>query len=228
MDIIYINININSILFYSKMNKICLIIQGPSHYVDIIKDEYKDNNIPIIFSAWEGEESKYNENDIVVFNKMPQERGVQNIMLQQLATYNGLLKANELGFKNAIKIRSDAYFTDLSLFLKNDIDYNKLNFLYFLDYHRINGPDKNSSYYKYFCDYVQFSSVDNLLKMWNFKYEKVSYAEQLLTKHIFNTFNKEEISFIGNYLTKDCDIYWISRKKYLSNLNDDKDYKIKI
>ena len=210
------------------MNKICLIIQGPSHYVDIIKDEYKDNNIPIIFSAWEGEESKYNENDIVVFNKMPQERGVQNIMLQQLATYNGLLKANELGFKNAIKIRSDAYFTDLSLFLKNDIDKNKLNFLYFLDYHRINGPDKNSNHYKYFCDYIQISSVDNLLKMWDFKYEKVSYAEQLITKQVFNTFNKEEISFIGNYLTKDCDIYLISRKKYLSNLNDDKDYKIKI
>ena len=35
--------------------------------------------------------------DIVVFNKMPQERGVQNVMLQQLSTYNGLLKAKEMG-----------------------------------------------------------------------------------------------------------------------------------
>tara|TARA_B100000900_G_scaffold393483_1_gene390016 strand:- start:14642 stop:15274 length:633 start_codon:yes stop_codon:yes gene_type:complete len=209
------------------MNKICLIVQGPSNNVDIIKDKYKDNNIPIIFSAWEGEESKYNENDIVVFNKMPQERGVQNVMLQQLSTYNGLLKAKELNFKNAIKIRSDTYFTDLSLFLKNNIDYNKLNFLYFLDYHRINGPDKNSSYYKYFCDYVQFGSVDNLLKMWNFKYEKVSYSEQLITKHIFNTFKNDDIAFIGNYLTKDSDIYWISRKLYLSNININ-NYKLKI
>ena len=209
------------------MNKICLIVQGPSNNVDIIKDKYKDNNIPIIFSAWEGEESKYNENDIVVFNKMPQERGVQNVMLQQLSTYNGLLKAKELNFKNAIKIRSDTYFTDLSLFLKNNIDYNKLNFLYFLDYHRINGPDKNSSYYKYFCDYVQFGSVDNLLKMWNFKYEKVSYAEQLITKHIFNTFKNDDIAFIGNYLTKDSDIYWISRKLYLSNINNN-NYKLRI
>ena len=201
------------------MNKICLIIQGPSHYVDIIKQKYKDNNIQIIFSTWIGEESKYDENDIVVFNKMPQERGVQNVMLQQLSTYNGLLKAKELGFETAIKIRSDAYFTDLSSFLKNNIDYNKLNFLYFLDYHRINGPDKNSNYYKYFCDYIQISSVDNLLKMWDFKYEKVSYAEQLITKQVFNTFNKEEISFIGNYLTKDCDIYLISRRLSLSTLN---------
>jgi hypothetical protein len=208
------------------MNKICLIIQGASDYVNILKEKYKNMDIQIIFSTWEGEESKYNENDIVIFNKIPIERGIQNVMLQQLSTYNGLLKAKEMGFENAIKIRSDAYFTDLSRFLKNDIDYNKLNFLYFLDYHRINGPDKNS-YYKYLCDYIQVSNVDNLLKMWNFKYDICSYSEQLTTKHVLNTFKKEYISFIGNYLTKDCDIYWISRKIYLSTL-DRKHYKIKI
>jgi hypothetical protein len=209
------------------MDKICLIIQGQSHHVNIIKEKYKYSNIQMIFSTWEGEESKYDENDIVIFNKMPIERGIQNVMLQQLTTYNGLLKAKELGFKNAIKIREDTYFTDLSLFLKNDIDYNKLNFLYFLDYHRITGLDKSNKSYKYFCDYIQISSVDNLLKMWDFKYEKCSYAEQLITKHVFNTFKKEEISFIGNYVTKDCDIYLISRKLYLST-GDRKYYKIKI
>ena len=134
------------------MNKICLIIQGASDYVTILKEKYKNMDIQIIFSTWEGEESKYNENDIVIFNKMPIERGIQNVMLQQLSTYNGLLKAKEMGFENAIKIRSDAYFTDLSYFLTNEIDYNKLNFLFFLDYHRINGRDKNSNHYKYFCD----------------------------------------------------------------------------
>ena len=209
------------------MNDVCLIIQGPSDHVACIKEKYKDN-ITIIFTTWYGEESKYNKNDIVVFNKMPQERGVQNVMLQQLSTYNGLLKAKELGFKNAIKIRSDAYFTDLSHFLENEIDYSKLNFLYFLNYHRINGHDNNSNHYKYFCDYIQFSSVDNLLKMWNFKYDTCSYPEQLITKHIFNTFEKEEISFIGNYLTNQCDIYWISRDLYLSTLINDNSYKLQI
>jgi hypothetical protein len=208
------------------MDNICLIIQGPSVNVNILKDKYKNMNIQIIFSTWEGEESKYNENDIVIFNKMPKEKGIQNVMLQQLSTYNGLLKAKELGFENAIKIRSDSYFTDLSCFLKNTIDYNKLNFLFFLDYHRLNGPDKNSNIYKYFYDYSQFSSVDNLLKMWNFKYDKCSYSEQLTTKHIFNTFKRDDIAFIGNYLTKGCDIYWISRKICLSTLNNDKQYKI--
>jgi|TARA_B110000208_G_C11748476_1_gene422596 hypothetical protein len=209
------------------MNKICLIIQGPSVNVNILKDKYKNMNIQIIFSTWEGEESKYNENDIVIFNKMPKERGIQNVMLQQLSTYNGLLKAKELGFENAIKIRSDSYFTDLSCFLKNTIDYNKLNFLFFLDYHRLNGPDKSNNNYKYVCDYIQLSSVDNLLKMWDFKYEKCSYSEQLITNHVFNTFKSDDIAFIGDYLTKKCDIYWISRKTCLSTF-DRKYYKIKI
>jgi hypothetical protein len=204
------------------MDKTCLIIQGPSVNVNILKEKYKNMNIPIIFTTWEGEESKYDENDIVLFNKMPQERGVQNVMLQQLSTYNGLLKAKEIGFENAIKIRSDSYFTDLSLFLKNEIDYNKLNFSYFLDYSRSNNN------YKYVCDYIQLSNVDNLLKMWDFKYSPCYYAEQLITKHVFNTFIRDDIAFIGNYLTKDSDIYWISRKMYLSTLNNDKHYKIRI
>ena len=54
------------------MDKICLIIQGPSVNVNIMKEKYKDINIQVIFSTWEGEESKYDTNDIVVFNKMPQ------------------------------------------------------------------------------------------------------------------------------------------------------------
>jgi hypothetical protein len=209
------------------MENICLIVQGPSVNVSILKDKYKKMNIPIIFSTWEGEESKYDTNDIVLFNKMPREPGIQNVMLQQLTTYNGLLKAKELGYKNAIKIRSDSYFTDLSLFLKNEIDFNKLNLLYFLNYNRINGADKLSINYKYFYDFVNISSVDNLLKMWDFKYEKCSYSEQLTTKHIFNTFKQENVALIGNYLTDDCDIYWISRKMYLSTL-DRKNYKLKI
>jgi len=210
------------------MDEICLIIQGASNNVDIIKEKYKNTNIKIIFSTWEGDESKYNENDIVLFNKIPQEKGIQNVMLQQLSTYNGLIKVKELGFKKAIKIRSDSYFTNIDSFLKNKIDYNKINFLYFLDYYRTDGPDKISNIYNYFCDYIQISNIDNLLKLWDFKYKNSSYAEQLITNHIFNTFNRQEIAFLGNYLTKNCDIFWISRKLYLSNLNNHSHYKITI
>lgn len=209
-------------------NKICLIIQGPSNDVKLIKSIYKKDNITIIFSTWKGEENKYEKDDIVIFNDIPKENGIQNVMLQQLSTYNGLLKAKELGFKNAIKIRSDSYFTNLKLFLKNDINYDKVNFLYYLDYYRKNGPDKKNNHYKYFYDFAQISTIENLLKLWNFKYEKCYYSEQLTTKHFIKTFKKNKIDFIGNYLNKDSDIYWISRKLYLSNLNTDKNYKLKI
>lgn len=210
------------------MNELCLIIQGSSNDVNTLKNIYKNVNIPIIFSTWEGEESKYDINDIVIFNKMPSERGIQNVMLQRLSTYSGLLKAKEMGFKYAIKIRGDAYFTNLSLFLKNNIDYDKLNFLFFLNHYREGGPCPSNNY-KYFCDYLQISNIDNLLKMWNFKYERCYYPEQLITKHVFNTFKNEEISFIGQYLTNECDIYWISRALYLSTLlHPESIYKINI
>ena len=85
-----------------------------------------------------------------------------------------------------------------------------------IDYYRIN-TDNKLMHYKYVLDYVQISDIDNLLKLWDFKYKKISYPEQLITTHLFNTFEKGDIAFIGNYLTKDCDIFWISRKLYLSN-----------
>lgn len=201
------------------MNDICMIIQGPSMYVKTLKERYQNTDVQIIYSTWEGEESKYDNDDIVVFSKKPNISGVQNVILQRISSYNGLLKAKELGYKKAIKIRDDCYFTDLSRFLNKGIDFNKLNFLYFLKYHRVGGPDKNSNNYEYFYDLFQISSVDNLLKMWDFEYKQCSYSEQLTTEHVIKTFKKDQLNFIGDYLTNDCDIYWISRNSYLSSVN---------
>ena len=144
-----------------KDQSICLVIQGPSSHVNVIKEKYKDD-IPLIFSTWRGNEDKYDNKDVVIFNDLPPEPGIKNVMLQQKSTYNGLLKAKELGYEYAIKIRSDSYFTNINNFIKSDIDWNKLNFLYFLDYLR------DGKQYQYFCDYLQISTTDQLLKMWNF------------------------------------------------------------
>ena len=61
------------------MNKLCLIIQGPSNNVAIIKEKYKNINIPLIFSTWEGEENKYNENDIDLLDPVDYESMVHLI-----------------------------------------------------------------------------------------------------------------------------------------------------
>lgn len=202
------------------MDNICLIIQGPSNNVNTIKNIYKNIAIPIIFSTWEGEESKYDKKDNVVFNSMPRERGIQNVMLQQYSTYKGLLKAKELGYEYAIKIRSDFYFTNLKKFLKNNINFTKINFLYYFDYVRVD----NKINYKYVCDYIQLGSVNNLLKLWNFEYQNCKYAEQLITNHVLKTFSKNNIEFISNFITQDCDIFWIKNNLYLSN-TDKNHYK---
>lgn len=164
-------------------DNLCIVIQGPINnvYLKKIKRKYKKSNIPLIFSTWRGEESKFKKKDIALFNKLVEVTGVQNIMLQQHSTYKGLLEAKKMGYKYAIKIRSDMVFTDLEKFLKLDIDYNKLNFLYFLNYVR---EDHGSKHYKYLCDYIQISSVDNLIDLWNFKNDvNCTFAEELLTNN---------------------------------------------
>jgi hypothetical protein len=206
------------------MNTLCIVIQGPSNNVTLLKQNYSNSNLPLIFSTWKGEESKYDENDIVIFNDIPVEKGTQNVMMQQHSTYMGLLKAKELGFMYAIKIRSDSYFTNVNNFIK-DIDYNKLNFLFHLNYFR----NDNNLYYNYLCDYCQISNIDLLLKCWNFKYEDCDYSEALFTKHIFQNINLNLLNFIGNKLIKDTnDIVWTKHNLYLSTLNTEINYKTEI
>lgn len=209
-------------------DSLCMIIQGPtnSKYLKKVQKKYKKSNIPLIFSTWKGEESKFKKKDLVLFNEVAEATGVQNIMLQQLSTYNGLLEAKKLGYKYAIKIRSDMVFTNIEKFLKLDIDYNKLNFLYFINHLR---EDHNFKHYKYLCDYIQISSIDNLLNLWNFKNDiNCTFAEELLTNNFLNSNNIDNISFFGSMLSEECDIFWFKNNLYLSELRFDKKYKSKI
>ena len=64
------------------MNTLCIVIQGPSNNVTLLKQNYSNSNVTLIFSTWKGEESKYDENDIVIFNDIPVEKGTQNVMMQ--------------------------------------------------------------------------------------------------------------------------------------------------
>jgi len=195
----------------------CIIIQGPSQHVEIIKTKWQ-STLPIIFSTSDNEQHHYTPDDVVVYNKLPQEKGKQNVMCQQMTTENGLLKARSLGFKNAIKIRSDQYFTNPTLFISYltapDFDITKLYFLYCYDYIR---KDHANRHYTYLVDYIQIGSISNLLKMWNFKYDiHCEYPEQLITRHVAQTFANTDISFFGDKITSECDIYWLGRNILLS------------
>lgn len=221
-----ISLEINEINENNK-NEICIIIQGPINYQWLceIKKKYKNCNIPMIFSTWKGEENKFSKNDITLFNTIPMIKGKQNVMLQQLSTYNGILLAKDLGYKYAIKIRSDMIFTDINKFLELDIDYDKLNFLFFLDYYR----KEHNKQYKYFCDYIQISSINNLLKLWNFDYnDDCKYPEELITKNVFKEFQIENISFFGSKLSETNNIYWFKNNLFLNKLSLENSYKTNI
>ena len=202
---------------------IALIIQGNSPYVDEYKKLYSNNiNILLIFSTWKGKEYLYDLSDNVIFNKIPEIRGIQNLNLQKTTSLNGLLKAKSIGIKNVIKVRDDCFIQNINKLI-NSIDFNYINFLFFCNYKR------NNIHFKYFVDYIQCGKVDDLINVWNFNSEKNdNYAEYHLTKHIFNNIDIKKIRFIGNIITKNNEIYWKKRNIYLSTYNSHNNYKISI
>ena len=127
-----------------------------------------------------------------------------------------------MNLKYSIKIRSDCYFTNIDAII-NNIDLNKINFLYFCNYLR------NNISYQYFVDYAQFGKTEDLLNIWDFNSEVTDlYAEYHLSKHIFKNIDISNIVFIGNTLSKENDIYWRKKNLFISNYNNDKNYKLNI
>lgn len=190
------------------MNKICIIVQGKSDYVNQIKNNWNDNNV--IFSTWIGEESKYTKNDLVIFNKPPHYSGPQNLFYQQITSLNGLLKAKEIGYKKAIKIRSDMLVENTKKFL-NLFDKD-LNFFYWHDY---DGG--------YICDYFMGGDIDQMIKLWDIdKSIQYKFPEQAITKSfIHKKLYKNTFKFFGKSIDNLNDIFWIKNNKYLSSYLED-------
>lgn len=186
--------------------KKCILIQGPSNHVNEIKSSFKDHDL--IFSTWCGEESKYEESDIVIFNDHPPYPGHANFWHQKISTLNGLLKCKELGYTHVLKIRSDIIST------KNDIfelfDDNKLNFLCW-HYHEVYPNCKG-----YLVDYFMYGCVDKMIKMWDIKEMFCKVPEVVLTESFIQNLN-EIPNFILYDMKNDYELYWIKNNIYLSS-----------
>lgn len=197
------------------MNEPCIIIQGKSDHVDEIRDNWKNNNV--IFSTWIGEETKYTKNDLVIFNDPPLNGGPQHLYFQQKSSLNGLLKAKEMGFKKAIKIRSDMIIKNVEGFLS--VFDKQLNFFYWHDH---DGG--------YLVDYFMGGDVDKMIDLWEIdKSLNYRFPEQAITKSFIDkSLYKNTFKFFGNSINKMNDIYWIKYNKYLSNYINDNSFKMKI
>ena len=186
---------------------LCIVIQGPSSNVSELKTSWAGYDI--IWSTWVGEEIKYDDNDVVIFNQMPYDKGVGNVKLQQLSTIKGVEKAKELGYKRAFKWRSDMLPTNPKKLL--NLLTNDVNILFF--HNQL--PYRVGSY----VDYVMESDVDTMASIWDFNESNSTHAEAIITSNI-KTKNIKNISLFGGCLDDDNDIVLIKR-----NINI-KDYKL--
>tara|TARA_Y100000389_G_scaffold198809_1_gene235992 strand:- start:859 stop:1461 length:603 start_codon:yes stop_codon:yes gene_type:complete len=181
------------------MTDFCIIIQGPSRYVNELKENYGD--LPIIWSAWIGEDSHYNaKTDTVVLSPIPENRGVRNLNMQKISTINGLDFAKKLGYNYAIKMRSDQYPTNPSEFVKL-FDKDKLTFL----------SSHSGGGNPYLIDYYMGGSIDDLLELWDLNPNGWSFPEQSVTNSAIKKF-KDKLSYTHSTMSLENDVYWISRK----------------
>lgn len=154
-------------------NDICIVIHGLSDFVNFQKNAWSSYINNIIFSAWVGEEEKYDKMDNVIFNYHPIDSGVGNLNRQKISICSGIEYAKNKNYKRVLKWRSDQVPTNPDLFLKN-MSTEKFNvFLYHLH------EDG------YFADYFMCGSVDSMEKVWSFDgLSPCRYAEYVITKNI--------------------------------------------
>ena len=178
------------------MNKLAIIVQGPSLYVNELKNAWKNYKDDIIFSTWIGSENKYFDTDNVIFNKFPSTSGHWNFNYQKVSSYNGLLRAKELGYTHAIKVRSDYLPTNDKNFIQL-LDFNKINVLcwHYTTFLWLKFPTFNG----YITDHLMMGPIDEMIELWNIK-DNFCSSQTVITWSYIDKLSK--IIDINYFLTK--------------------------
>ena len=186
---------------------ICIVVQGPIDYVDNIIDTYKKfkNNVIISTSKISNHNLQYlsEKGFKLINNELTVNPGRANFNNQVKNTYEGVKKANELGFKYVLKIRSDIFIDDLVEFI------NSLNkdTVYFPAYHNYDGG--------YLCDYMLFGPIDFMLKLWDIPLSNSNLPpETQLTLKYLEIKNNDNLDFMFPILySKKIKAYWPKHQK---------------
>jgi hypothetical protein len=189
-----------------KMNKIAIVIQGPSLYVKEAKKAWSNFKDDLIFSTWEGFENEYNSDDIVIFNEDPKVVGNCNFNRQKVSSYTGLLKAKNLGYTHALKIRSDYLPTNDIEFVKL-LDFNKMNFLLwdYASFLWLRFP----TFTGYLTDHFVFGPIDEMIELWNIKDNFCSAQTMITWSYIDKLSSKIDIHYLLPYLNENNNIFYI-------------------
>jgi len=172
----------------------CVVVQGQTHptYVDLIRESWV--GYQIIFSTWERtDKSVYNESDIVIYNPIPSDCGIKNLNLQKVSTINGFLKAKELGWNRALKVRSD-FCTTTADGLFSLFDKNKLNL--------------HAWWGSYITDFYMEGEIDDIINLFEVDIHR-EYPEWHLTKKLYESgLNEKSVCIVNRLEFNKADIRW--------------------
>lgn len=190
------------------MENWCVIITGKFENTNEIKEILKNYNL--IFSTWEYEKTKYNEKDIVIFNNEDDydnfSNGTSSLYRQQKTILNGLFLAKKMGFKKALRLRSDFLIQKPEKFFKLlDCQLN----LYAYTTHQGG----------YIVDYIMGGDINFMIDLWTIdKSVYYEFPEKLITFN-FNKMNlkNSQYKFILDDVNKSNDIFWTKYNKFLSS-----------
>ena len=184
------------------MKDFVIIVQGGSAHVEQMREAL--NGFNVIFSTWENEKGKYLESDIVVYNEKPNYNGPANLNLQKITTIGGLNKAKELGYKRALKLRSDLVPTNIEVFIKL-LDNDSLNFLCWHS-HEVY-PDCPG----YLVDYLMSGRIDDLLTLWDIN--DMSWCNvpeiHITQQYISKLMGEVDVKYFLQELNENNDLFWL-------------------
>ena len=197
------------------MNDICVVVQGRTD-VQFVKSLKEKFNIPLIFSTWvDADKSAYSENDVVLYNNYPADRGKYNFHLQRISSLIGFLKAKQMGFKRVIKWRCDLEPNNSEELLKLfEKDY--INFYAFISHE-----------HGYLTDFFMEGDIDEMIELFSINYNP-PYPEFAFTKQMYKLGLDTKVNFLLNKLTEENNIlfkhggghYWMTKQQTLSEFTD--------
>ncbi len=198
---------------YKKENyKGCVVVQGKTDPEALPKIKEKWSGYCLIFSTWMGDEEYYTNDDIVLFNEIPDNTGVANLNLQKITTWNGLTLARKMGWEKALKWRSDMWPTDGDSIWRTFSD-NGLNFFCWHDY---NGG--------YVTDYFVYGNCEDIIGIYDIENFNDRFPEWHITERLKNLGLHVGAKCMGNRLHSNIDIFWQKNGIWLSSYREKVEY----
>ena len=202
---------------YKKENyKGCIVVQGKTYpeALPIIKEKW--NGYLLIFSTWMGDEQYYTDDDIVLFNEIPDVTGTSNLNLQKITTWNGLALARRMGWEKALKWRSDMYPTHSDSIWRT-FSNDDLNFFCWVDW----GGG-------FVTDYFMYGDCEDIIALFDIEPLHDGFPERHLTNRLIELGLLKKSVCMGNKLHSNIDIFWHKNGLWLSSYRENGIYKYEI